>query len=630
MTDEATTLRLVRSEEGGQPLLAEARPWRVGLLDKPSAGDHIVHFYEDDEFLFDSVAHYAAAGLAAREPVLIVATEPHRVAFAERLRRNGAFPDVAIASGQLTMLDAGETLLRFMVGDEPDWERFQQTLGPALEKCRASRSGARVRVFGEMVDLLWRGGNRVAAVRLEEFWNGLARLQSFTLLCAYGMGNFYMPGDGELFDRVCGCHSHVIPSGRFAERSVSSLQTELEQRKHLEGALREVLQKRALTVGAMEEKSAQDLERFRLLVESVKDYAIFMLDADGRVSSWNAGAERIKGYRAEEIIGQHFSRFYPPEDVAKCAMELEVAAREGRFEDEGWRVRKDGTRFWANVVISRMRDLNGSVVGFAKVTRDLSSRRQLEEERVARTALEAALAEQKRMDELRERLIGIVGHDLRTPLSTVAMAAGLMLKRGTLSQEDARATARIARTTERMAKIISELLDFTRARLGGGIPIHPQPIDLGDVCAEVIAEIEISHPERSVVLHTDGDSRGVWDKERLGQVVSNLVGNAIKHGSSDGPIEVRIRTEGDVVTLSVHNEGPAILPDLLPSVFDPFRSYPSESAHRGDGLGLGLYICQEMVRAHGGDITVQSSDTTGTTFTVQLPRSASAQPAFGR
>ena len=630
MTDEATNLRLVRSEEGGQPLLVEARLWSDGLLDKPSAGDHIVHFYEDEEFLFDTVAHFAAAGLAAREPVLIVSTEPHRVAFAERLRRNGAFPDVAMVSGQLTMLDARETLMRFMVGDEPDWDRFQQTLGPALERCRASRSSARVRVFGEMVDLLWRGGNRVAAVRLEEFWNGLARLQSFALLCAYGMGNFYMPGDGELFDRVCGCHSHVIPAGRVADRSVSSLQAELEQRKHLEGALREVLQKRALTAGAMEEKSAQDFERFRLLVESVEDYAIFMLDADGRVSSWNAGAERIKGYRAEEIIGQHFSRFYPPEDVAKCAMELEVAAREGRFEDEDWRVRKDGTRFWANVVISRMRDLNGRLVGFAKVTRDLTLRRQLEEERIARTALETALSEQKRMEELRERLIGIVGHDLRTPLSTVAMAAGLMLKRGTLSQDDARATARIARTTERMAKIISELLDFTRARLGGGIPIHPQPIDLADVCAEVIAEVETAHPERTLRLHADGDARGAWDKERLAQVVSNLVGNAIQHGKSDGPIEVRLRAEGDLVTLSVHNEGPAIAPDLLPSVFDPFRSHPRESAHRGEGLGLGLYICQEMVRAHGGDIAVQSSDATGTTFTVQLPRSATPQPAFDR
>jgi sigma-B regulation protein RsbU (phosphoserine phosphatase) len=623
MMEQAANVRLVQpGEQSGQPLLSEARSWSAGLLEKPSVGDHICQFYEDDEFLFDAVAHFAAAGLAAGEPVLIVATEPHCSAFAERLRRNRANPEVAVASGQLVILDAHETLARFMVGNEPHRDRFCATMGPVLEKCRASRAAARVRVFGEMVDLLWRAGNRTAAVRLEEFWNELARLQSFTLMCAYSMGNFYMPGDGEVFDHVCRRHSHVIPPGDSAAL-VRSLETELEQRKQLEGVLRQALQKRASTAGEMEHKSAQEAERFHLLIESVKEYAIFMLDVHGRVSSWNPGAERIKGYRAEEIIGQHFSRFYPPEDVAKCDMELEVAAREGRFEDEGWRVRKDGTRFWANVVISRMVAHDGSVVGFAKVTRDLTSRRQLEEERVARAALEQKLAEQKKTQELRELLIGIVGHDLRAPLSTVATAAGLMLKRGTLAGADAKATARIARSADRMSKMISQLLDFTRARLGGGITIDPRPMDLADVCAEVIAEIETAHPDRTVLFDTDVDTRGLWDRERLAQVVSNLVGNAIQHGNAHSAIDVQLRNNGDRVTLRVHNEGPAIAHDLLPLVFDPFRRQPTHPAPRAEGLGLGLYICREMIRAHGGEVAVQSSDSAGTTFTVQLPRSAS-------
>src|ERR1700674_65782 len=165
MNDEATNLRLLPSpEQRSQPVLAEAKPWSEGLLDNPSAGDHIVHFYEDDEFLLDAVAHFTAAGLAAGEPVLIVATQSHQGAFAQRLRRNGANLDAALASGQLKMLDARETLTSFMVGDEPDWDRFSATIGPVLETCRAGRPGARVRVFGEMVDLLWRAGNRVAAV----------------------------------------------------------------------------------------------------------------------------------------------------------------------------------------------------------------------------------------------------------------------------------------------------------------------------------------------------------------------------------------------------------------------------------------------------------------------------------
>ena len=141
-------------------------------------------------------------------------------------------------------------------------------------------------------------------------------------------------------------------------------------------------------------ESAQE-EGFRLLVESVKDYAIFMLDPGGHVATWNAGAERIKGYKADEIIGKHFSIFYPPEDVAagKPERELEIAAREGRFEDEGWRVRKDGSRFWANVIITALRDPQGDLVGFAKVTRDLTERRQAEETRRALAAEQAALAE---------------------------------------------------------------------------------------------------------------------------------------------------------------------------------------------------------------------------------------------
>jgi PAS domain S-box-containing protein len=630
MSDETpATLRLAQpgEQDGVKPLLTEAKSWSEGLLAKPDEGNHIVHFYEDEEFLFGAVAHFAAAGLAAGEPVLIVATEPHRVAFVERLRHNGANPDVALASGQITMLDAHQTLMRFMVGNEPSWDRFGATIAPVLEQCRATRTAARVRVFGEMVDLLWRAGNRAAAVRLEDFWNELARLQSFTLLCAYAMGNFYMPGDGEPFDRVCRRHSHVIPPVESA-RSVRSLETELEQRKQLESVLRDAVHKRMAAAGALEEKSAWDNERFHLLVESVKDYAIFMLDSQGHVSSWNEGAQRIKGYRAEEIIGQHFSRFYRPEDAGKCEMELKIAARDGRFEDEGWRVRKDGTLFWANVVISRMVDRDGTLVGFAKVTRDLTSRRQLEEERVARAALERALAEQKKSEELRERLIGIVGHDLRSPLSTISMATGLMLKRGTLSEPDIKAAARIARSADRMSKIISQLLDFTRARLGGGISIDPRPMDLAEISTDVLAEVEIARPEHTLRFEADGDCRGVWDRERLAQVLSNLVGNAIQHGKADGVVHVQLRGDREGVTLTVHNEGPPIAADLLPLIFDPFRRRTPSAAPASDGLGLGLYICREMIRAHGGEISVESSDGTGTTFTVRLPRSATPQAAF--
>ena len=195
-----------------------------------------------------------------------------------------------------------------------------------------------------------------------------------------------------------------------------------------------------------------------------------------------------------------------------------------------------------------------------------------------------------------------------------------MLKRGMLHDADAKVTARIARSAERMAKIISQLLDFTRSRLGGGMRVEPRPADLAEICAEVIAEAETTHPDRSLIFEADPDMRGVWDGERLAQVVSNLVGNAIAHGKADGAVSLVLRDEGDSVTLSVHNQGPAIPPEVLPAIFDPFRGQARRTSRNNDGLGLGLFICRELVAAHRGEISVQSTDEAGTTFTVRLPR----------
>jgi hypothetical protein len=215
-------------------------------------------------------------------------------------------------------------------------------------------------------------------------------------------------------------------------------------------------------------QAEEDAQRFRVLVESVQDYAIFMLDPRGQVTTWNAGAARIKGYTAEEIVGKHFSTFYPREDVAagKCERELEVAAHEGRFEDEGWRVRKDGSRFWASVVITALRDPEGALIGFAKVTRDLTERRQAEENLRALVAAErAAGAEKSRVQEFQERFLAILGHDLTQPLASIELGVGLL---GMRSKEPAfvRDVERTHASLRRMSRMIEQILDFTRSRLG--------------------------------------------------------------------------------------------------------------------------------------------------------------------
>ncbi len=395
---------------------------------------------------------------------------------------------------------------------------------------------------------------------------------------------------------------------------------------------------------------------FRLMVECVTDYAIFALDPDGYVTTWNAGARRLKGWEAHEIVGRHLSTFYPSEDVAagKAALELEEAARLGRFEEEGWRVRKDGSRFWANVVLTALRDGRGVLRGFGKVTRDLTARREREEAERRAAAARAAAEEQARAAEalrrveeaqrktiaelaraereareigrLQERLMAIVGHDLRTPLSVIHLGVTAALHRGGLPPEQERTLARVARSAQRMRGIIEDLLDYSRARQGQQIPVEKAVIDLGEVCQRALTELRTIAGGRELVLSVSGDPTLAGDAGRLAQVISNLVGNAVQHGA--GPIDVAVRSTEAEVILSVHNGGPPIPPEVVPQLFEAFRR--GSHAVEGKGsVGLGLFIVREVARAHGGEVQVRSDASSGTTFTVRLPRGVSQAERAG-
>jgi signal transduction histidine kinase len=222
---------------------------------------------------------------------------------------------------------------------------------------------------------------------------------------------------------------------------------------------------------------------------------------------------------------------------------------------------------------------------------------------------------------LNEELMAVVGHDLRNPLDVILMTAEL-LNSENMSSEVRKCGERLRRSGNRMRQIIDELLDVTRARLGGGIPIEPRPADLLQIAKSVIAEIETAHPDRRLELHAEGELSGRWDAPRLEQVVSNLLGNAVRHGSPDGPVMVTLTNQESRVVLCVHNTG-YIPPELLPRVFEPFQSN-RESRSRSGGLGLGLYIVQQIVLAHGGHVDLQSTPSAGTTFHVVLPRISEA------
>jgi len=331
---------------------------------------HIVQFYEGDAFLISEISRFIGTALGSGGSAVVIGTKEHRDGIAQRLASHGFNTAVAIAQGRYVVLDAAETLAKFMIAGQPDPKRFTSVIGDVFARAKnaAGREDARVAAFGEMVALLWAEGKKDAAIRLERLWNSLAATHSFSLRCAYPMNGFSRRDYTEPFLKICAEHSSVLPA-----ESYMALIAEEERRR----AVAHLQQK----AQAFETETAlqRSEERFRLLVEGVQDYAIYSLDPDGVITSWNSGARRIKGYTAEEIIGQSFSRFYTLEDVEQGlpAKVLQIAREEGHYQGEGWRVRKDGSRFWSNVVVTPLRNEAGKLIGFSKITRDMTERKAL-------------------------------------------------------------------------------------------------------------------------------------------------------------------------------------------------------------------------------------------------------------
>jgi signal transduction histidine kinase len=226
----------------------------------------------------------------------------------------------------------------------------------------------------------------------------------------------------------------------------------------------------------------------------------------------------------------------------------------------------------------------------------------------------------KKTSEYRDQLLGIVSHDLRNPLGAILMGSIMLSRHDALDDQDTRIATRIQNSARRMDRIVGDLLDLTRTRLGSEIPIVRAPIDVGPICQTVIAELEGSHPKAVIRYTSAGDLRGEWDGDRLAQVLSNLLGNALQHGDADRPIGVVARGDGADVVLAVHNAGPPIPKAALSDIFEPMVRHVRDARRSPSGLGLGLYIAKALVTAHGGKVGVTSTAAGGTKFTVRLPR----------
>jgi len=373
-------------------------------------------------------------------------------------------------------------------------------------------------------------------------------------------------------------------------------------------------------------------ERFRLLVEGVSDYAIFMLDVNGRVASWNVGAQRIKGYAAEDIIGQHFSVFYPREVVESGwpEHELREAARTGRFVDTGWRVRKDGSTFWANVTITAMRDETGTLLGFAKLTRDLTERRRAEAMEVASQQREEILDAERtarmtaqRATQLKDEFLATLSHELRTPLSAILGWTQVLLKgHASNAVDQRRAIEVIDRNARAQVQLIDDLLDLSRI-MTGKLRLDLRQIAILDVVRAAIdsaAPAAATKEIRLISLLDPGRAVVNGDASRLQQVVWNLLTNAIKFTPRGGQVQVLLQRVNSHIELSVSDTGIGIPASFLPQVFERFSQRDGSSTRAHGGLGLGLAICKQLVELHGGTIRAASpGEGRGATFSVDLP-----------
>jgi PAS domain S-box-containing protein len=362
---------------------------------------------------------------------------------------------------------------------------------------------------------------------------------------------------------------------------------------------------------------------YQLMVEAVRDYAIFMLDPNGYVASWNTGAERIKGYSAAEIIGQHFSVFYPrgAVETGHPQHELEIAVAEGRFEEEGWRVKKDGGRFWANVVITAVRDETGTLVGFAKVTRDLTERRNAEL-KAKEDARRVAASETANV--AKSAFLTAMSHELRTPLNAIGGYTELLTLGlgGPTTPEQLDYLERIRRSQQHLLGIISDLLNFSRIE-AGTLTYDIRHLALKQVIEGVVPLIEPQAAAKEIVLKMDTtthDCLVLGDRAKVDQILLNLLSNAIKFTDSGGTVTVECKESGNIASIEVVDTGTGIPPDKLDAIFEPFVQLGRSLSSAHEGTGLGLAISRELARAMKGNLSVSSKLGSGSTFTLTLPR----------
>jgi PAS domain S-box-containing protein len=406
--------------------------------------------------------------------------------------------------------------------------------------------------------------------------------------------------------------------------------TTVRELRYREASAHNVLQQTREQLAASREQLRGSEARYRLLIESLQDYAVIMQDDDGNVTSWNIGAERMLGYSEEEILGRSARIFFTPEDQARGEFEREIrmARQTGRSNDDRWHVRKDGSRLFVMGMMIGLRDDQNRQIGLAKIMRDVTDRQLANAERERLLDNErAARAEAERTGRLKDDFLAMLSHELRTPLNAI-LGWTQVLKDGALDSEElAQGLEVIDRNTRLQAGLIEELLDMNRI-VSGKVRLEIQPVDLVSIAKAAVESVRaITEAKKIHLLFSPSiPTAGLpGDRDRLQQVLLNLLSNAIRFTPATGTIEVSVDAIPDFAAVTVRDNGAGIRPEFLPHIFERFRQADASITRRHGGLGLGLAIVKQLVELHGGTVEATSAgEGQGAAFRVSLPRQPGA------
>lgn len=367
------------------------------------------------------------------------------------------------------------------------------------------------------------------------------------------------------------------------------------------------VQEKKLTLEIERRHSRNLVEQQRFLAESLPQQVWTSLP-NGSLDFVNRRALEYFGASEAEVVGAGWLGVVHPDDVPGALERWSHSLRTGdEYEVEFRLKRADGTYRWHLARALALRDAEGRIAKWFGTNTDMDE-------------LKRARDELQKRAEFDQQVIGIVSHDLRNPLNAIGMATALLLRHGQLDDQDVNIVSRIMSSSERAMRLIRDFLDFTHARVSGRIPVTPEPANIREIARHVFEEVHLVHPARPATIEHTGEESGTWDADRLAQLIGNLLSNAFQHGSAQGAVRLMTHGDAEEALIEVHNDGVPIPPDDVARLFEPFQRGTHASVHSGRSVGLGLYISKQIVAAHGGTITVQSTAQDGTRFSVRLPR----------